>query len=262
MPPMSAPPTPPAGTHPGRADAASRRPPQGAGGWLHRHPVRSGWPAALALGAVLLLAACGGGDDPGAGTSPGPTASPTPAASPSPTPAASPTPSPAPSPTPGAVAADCSAGGIDLDLSENPDLTGQANETRFSIIEAATACDYQGLAALTAADFTYSFGGGQDPAGHWRREEDRGEPALATLVTMLTLDVHVQEAGAGEDPLAGTLYTWPRAFQDAGSTAARNELEAAFGPERVKGWYVEGDYLGPRVGIRGDGAWIFFVAGD
>lgn len=219
---------------------------------------------AVALAAVLSVVACadGGATAPTAAVSPSPDATtPQPTGAPAVT-SPSPTVSPGTGPT-GTPQAACSAAGMDTSgFTENPDLTGPANQTRRDIAAAAVACDYQRLAALGADDFTYSFGDAGDPAGFWRREEQRGDPVLATLVTLLALDVHVDEAAAGEDPMAGTLYTWPRAFEQP-TGVARAELEEAFGADRVAGWFTpDGDYLGWRVGIRGDGSWVFYVAGD
>lgn len=154
----------------------------------------------------------------------------------------------------------CSAAGMDTSMfTENPDLTGAANETRRAIAEEAVDCDYAGLAQLAGEDFSYSFGDSGDAAGYWQRLEEEGEPVLRTLVTLLELDAHVEEQG--DDP-ASTTYTWPRAYRGNGEEA-RDELEEAFGAEVVDGWYgPEGEYLGWRVGIRGDGTWLFYVAGD
>lgn len=58
--------------------------------------------------------------------------------------------------------------------------------TRASIVEAAAQCNYQELARLARAGgtpFTYSFGGGDDPAGYWQRLESNGEPVLSILAT-------------------------------------------------------------------------------
>jgi hypothetical protein len=186
-------------------------------------------------------------------------------------PATAPTTTPPPSPTATATSAEpddgaalgCSAEGMDTSaFTEHPDLTGPANETRRTVAAAAAACDFDGLVALTADDFSYSFGDDADPAGYWREQEARGEPVLQILVTLLGMNPHVQEPeGTGDDAPAETIFTWPRVFQDD-TPEARAELEAALGAERVADAYAPEGYLGWRAGITGDGRWIFFVAGD
>lgn len=210
--------------------------------------------SALALAAVACRGGGPAGQETTSPTAPTETAPTTPTAVESPTAAESPTPD-ATVPQAGL----CSAAGMDTSMfTENPDLTGPANETRRAIAEEAVDCDYAGLAELAGDEFTYSFGDSGDPAGFWLRLEEDGRPVLATLVTLLQLDVHVDESGDGPET---TTYTWPRAYRGDGPEA-RQELEEAFGAERVESWYLDGEYLGWRVGIRGDGEWLFYVAGD
>jgi hypothetical protein len=204
------------------------------------------------LGALLIalfaLAGCGDGQ---------------PATAPTATPPPTPTSTPTGTPQDDGTVLGCSAEGMDTaEFTAHPDLTGAANETRRDIAAAAAACDFDGLAALTAEDFSYSFGDGADPAGYWREQEARGEPVLRILVTLLGMNPHVREPeGAGDDAPAETVFTWPRVFQDD-TPEARAELEAALGPELVADAYAPEGYLGWRAGIAGDGRWIFFVAGD
>jgi hypothetical protein len=150
----------------------------------------------------------------------------------------------------------CSAAGTDVSaFTDHPALTGPANATRRMIVSEAVACDYEGLAAIAGADFTYSFGVPGDPAAFWRGLEESGEPALWYLVTLLRLDPQLIDTGSHQ------VYTWPRTYADD-ADAARVELERLFGADTVNGWYAPEGYLGWRVGIRRDGAWSFFVAGD
>lgn len=144
----------------------------------------------------------------------------------------------------------CSAAG--LTLSPIDDGIPQVVEaTRLAIARAAVACDYEELEALTGEDFTSSFGGG-DAATFWRTEEDAGRPVLATLVAILDQPVTSSPDGS---------WLWPRlAAGDADGT----ELDALVRSMGVDpdDWFYEGSYVGPRVGIAGDGVWEYYVAGD
>lgn len=159
--------------------------------------------------------------------------------------------------------ADCSAATMDADL-PSQDLPPSVAEVREQIAEAAVACDYERLEALaaTTSEFVYSFGGGDDPAGHWQQQEANGEGLLADLVTLLELGHGVTDPG----DVAGEVYVWPEVF------AVDDPLREDFDPVVDAGLYTEDDvdrwlivtgaYGGYRVGIDEAGQWRFFVAGD
>jgi hypothetical protein len=63
----------------------------------------------------------------------------------------------------------------------------------------------------------------------------------------------------------GGIYVWPSAFAkhpSAWTAAERRQLLYVHGADEIRAFERQGAYTGYRVGIRGDGAWLFFVAGD
>ena len=142
-------------------------------------------------------------------------------------------------------------------------LPPAAATTRAEIIEAAVACDYYGLADIALrgdASFTYSFGGGDDPAGSWRQDEADGRPVLRTLVRLMNTPF------ASREVTDGTQYVWPSAFgyerwQDV-PASEREALRPIYDDDDFQGFDAFGSYAGYRVGITGTGDWTFFVGGD
>jgi hypothetical protein len=126
---------------------------------------------------------------------------------------------------------------------------------RAAMLAAADAADYDALAELTDPnEFEYTFGrpvaGG--PAAFWREAEERGEdptPADA-LAAVLRLPY----------TLSRGIYVWPFAYDktEGELTSYERSLLARLGPG---GAFGDG-YVGWRAGIRPDGRWVFFVAGD
>lgn len=166
---------------------------------------------------------------------------------------------------PADVGDDCSAAQLDESEPSEGGLPDAVEIIRGAIVRAALACDFEGLAALTSDEFSYSFGGGTDPITHWRQQEEAGEEPLAVLVELLALPVgDGQEVPTGDGQEASPpIWSWPRAYTDPTTPAHLAELEQRFGAEAVADWFTpDGDYYGPRVGIRGDGTWLFYVAGD
>jgi hypothetical protein len=125
---------------------------------------------------------------------------------------------------------------------------------RAAILRAAEARDYEGLAQLADPTFKYTFGspvpGG--PAAFWRQAEKQGQHPLEALVAVLKLPY----------TLSRGLYVWPFAYdktQDEITQYERILLKKIPPPGATVG--PQG-YLGWRAGIRPDGSWIYFVAGD
>lgn len=222
---------------------------------------------ALVLGAV----ACGDATsaDPAATetTPAGTTTSPestSPAATPAPT-EHTPMPVPTPAPTGDATAdpvdaeGDCSAAGMaGGEVGQVPD---DVRATAEFLLDAALRCDEQLLAtAASESNTTLSFGD-VDPYEFFGLPDDEEE--YATIVTLLTELPHAAEA---DDSRPG-IFVWPRvatgdwadadeAWQevvDAGLVTQQqaDEMRAA-----------GSGYMGWRIGIRGDGNWMYFVAGD
>jgi hypothetical protein len=137
-------------------------------------------------------------------------------------------------------------------------LPGPVAEKHEAIVDAAHALDYEELKTLLdPKTFTYSFGEGGDPIGYWRRLEEQGEmPILGDyLPTVLAMPWARQ----------GPLCVWPSAHAKKPSQWTqkdRRALERLYTEEEIRQFERAGSYLGWRVGIRKDGTWLFFVAGD
>lgn len=211
---------------------------------------RRGGLTALAL--AVLLAACGGGSD--TRTGPGTPSSTT---------------TPATTATRGG-GADCSAAGLNEDVSEPAGLPDAVATMRKEILNAAVRCDYELLEALAlrgAVGFQYSFGQ-QSPEGaaeFWREHEREGDPVLATMVKLLALPYATTEVGQDERPAdrgAKRHYFWPSAHGERPSEADWDELESVYPAAKVEEFRRHGSYLGYRLAITGKGDWVYFVAGD
>lgn len=156
----------------------------------------------------------------------------------------------------------CSADAGSSKPSPQPGLPSGVAATRASIVEAAAQCNYQELARLARAGempFTYSFGGGDDPAAYWQRLESNGEPVLSILVELLDRPFASRTAGEA------TQYVWPSAYsyERWGDVPVRKReaLRPIYGDEDFRRFEQFGSYAGYRVGIT-SGEWLFFVAGD
>jgi peptidoglycan/xylan/chitin deacetylase (PgdA/CDA1 family) len=133
-------------------------------------------------------------------------------------------------------------------------LPSAVGEKRAEALERAEANDFEGLARLAAPTFKYTFGspvsGG--PAAYWREAEQRGEAPLEALAAILKLPY----------TLSGGIYVWPFAYDKTHDEISQHEATllkkiprggATVGPEGYLGW---------RAGIRPDGSWVYFIAGD
>jgi hypothetical protein len=189
---------------------------------------------ALLLLAAVLLAGCGGEDEPEAGT---PTAT-----------------EPPPATTTAPPGETCSTSGLRLTLPDQPELPEPVAAKREAIFGAAVACDYEGLEALAPDGLRFSFGAETSAAEYWRGLEEQGEDPMAKLARVLALPSTQDEAGN---------YAWPSAH---GANATDEDWEAVVGlypREQVRQMREGGTgYLGYRAGITPAGDWIYFVAGD
>ena len=156
----------------------------------------------------------------------------------------------------------CSADAGSSKPSPQPGLPPGVAATRASIVEAAAQCNYQELARLAragGAPFTYSFGGGDDPAAYWQRLESNGEPVLSILVELLDRPFATRTAGEA------TRQVWPSAYSyERWGDVPEREREALrpiYGDDDFRRFEQFGSYAGHRVGIT-SGEWIFFVGGD
>jgi hypothetical protein len=133
-----------------------------------------------------------------------------------------------------------------------PGLPAAVERTRAAVQRAATSGDYAALRRLVPrSGFTYSYGE-PVPGGaiaYWRELEANGEQPLRTLAQILELPYSLRQG----------VYVWPFAYG-----LPRGELTGyerrLLGP--LVRSYAGDDYYGWRAGIRPDGTWLFFVAGD
>lgn len=136
----------------------------------------------------------------------------------------------------------------------------EVRTTVLDIVDAAQQCDYDGLEAIAGDGFTAAFGGG-DPSELWTMEEEQGYQPMYWLLSVLNLphgEIETEQ---------GTLYVWPSAHAHQGSWETMpagdlDALRALYTDEELQGFADFGGYVGYRVGIRANGDWSFFVAGD
>ena len=223
--------------------------------------MRTALHTSLLVAVALAAAACGGGDPDPIATS---TSVPSPsseAATPTPTPTASPVATPTPVPAVTTPAADCSTQGADVSGADLDRLPAEARETATFLLDAANRCDEQ-LLATAAAESDTSLGfGGEDP--HEAFGLPDGDERYTALVTLLT---ELPYAAQADDATPAT-FVWPRVatgdWQDD-DTAWQEPVDAGLlsAGEAAAMRDAGNGYLGWRIGIRGDGTWMFLVAGD
>ena len=109
-----------------------------------------------------------------------------------------------------------------------PFLPDFVHETYDDILAAARSRNWDALARLSS-ETSCTFSDQKEPCvPHWQKLEEQGEDPLGVLVDTL-------EREAARNPDA-PIWVWPAE-------------------------HLEGGYLGPRVGIREDGVWMYFVLG-
>jgi hypothetical protein len=154
--------------------------------------------------------------------------------------------------------ADCSTSALRLTLPEQ-DLPAAVADVRQRVFEAAVACDYDTLEQIAlerGEGFTFSYGGGDSAAAHWRELEESGaEEPMRVLATILTLPFTRNESGS---------YAWPTAYDESPTETDWQALVDAglYTQEQIDQMKAGGMYLGYRTAITADGDWQFFVAGD
>ena len=149
----------------------------------------------------------------------------------------------------------CSAGTLEsvTNVGEQP-----YSELTARIQDAARACAVDSLADL-AGEITYSFGGGDDFAGHLLDLERRDTRITRQLVLMLERP--------GTPVIEGSGWAWPAAATvgwDEVTDEMKDELRRlGYTDADLDGFADFGAYIGYRVFISADGEdWQAFVAGD
>jgi hypothetical protein len=134
-------------------------------------------------------------------------------------------------------------------------LPAVVESKRLAILAAAESADYDAVAGLADPnEFRYTFGnsvaGG--PAEYWRQvASDTPDRPLETLAAILKLPYTLYRG----------IYTWPFAFDKTPEELTDYE-RGLLEPLGRAGVFVGESYFGWRAGIRPDGRWISFIAGD
>lgn len=138
------------------------------------------------------------------------------------------------------------------------ELPAPVATTREAIISAASQCDLAAVEELAGDEFVSSFGGGG--AENLSRWNEQGEDPASTLLELFAMPHATVEGGRGK------IYVWPAAHAyeswDQVSPSEREQLLKIYTEEELEMFAQLGDYLGWRVGIREDGTWLYYVAGD
>jgi hypothetical protein len=157
----------------------------------------------------------------------------------------------------------CSARDLPAEPEAQRGLPEPVQATRREIYVAALRCDFDALEELVPEEgFTYSFGGGGDAAGFWRRAElqDDRDPPMRYLAELLQRPYGTRQVQGAPQ------YSWPSAFtyDDWADVPQRDRraLEPLYDEEDFAGFQQFGAYVGYRVVIAADGTWRAFVAGD
>lgn len=153
---------------------------------------------------------------------------------------------------------------IDVDSTDAPaGLPGPVAETYTAIIEALLNCDFEELGRLASdgeRDFTYSFGGSEDPAGFWSGQTPDSETIQFLAAIMLKSFGATEDAFGTDEPI--DLYFWPAVFGPDPTDEQWDEVRDLYSDEEIDQMKDFGGYIGLRSGIAEDGEWMFFVAGD
>lgn len=132
-------------------------------------------------------------------------------------------------------------------------LPRAVERTRAALLRALASRDDETLQRLiSSSGFSYTFGpsypGGAVP--YWRHlEQTSGTKPLATLNRILRLPFSLRQG----------LFVWPFAYGTPKTELTPYE-RGLLGP--LARSYVGDDYYGWRTGIKPDGTWAFYVAGD
>lgn len=151
---------------------------------------------------------------------------------------------------------DINPGAGNNDLSLINELPQAVQNKRKAIIEATEKKDYKKLSDLAGNNFSYSFGGDYEGGFEtWIKYLEKNENPFQNIRTIL------------EQPFAkqGNIYVWPGYFlknSDQWSEEDLKQMRKIEDEEAIENWRKFGGYIGYRIGIRDDGTWLFYIAGD
>jgi hypothetical protein len=129
-------------------------------------------------------------------------------------------------------------------------LPAPVARTRAALVQAVKARDADALRKLMPAGaFSFTFGSERDPIAYWNELEKKGQHPYTTLARILALPYSLRQGH----------YVWPFAYGTPKGELTPYERRL-LGP--LASSYVGEDYYGWRAGIKPDGSWSFYVAGD
>lgn len=149
------------------------------------------------------------------------------------------------------------------DLAPQAGLPASVEAKRQAIYAAAKTRTYDAIVALaTEGQFRYTFGDGYEGGfGAWLRYIDSVQTkdnAFDTITELLKLPYGYQ--GDGID-----IYTWPSFFLKSSDEWTADDIalmKTIMTDEEIEGFRQAGAYIGYRIGIKGDGTWVYYLAGD
>jgi hypothetical protein len=170
---------------------------------------------------------------------------------------------------PGFEAAPCSAADLGEVPLEEMELPAPVAATRANLVEAAAACDFAALIAMTGSDLpTDEFWEGATGSVHDLRVLDR-DGALLQLVGVLAATEPERVESPDRESTPPAYYVWPAGAEtadwrelsdpDLSLLSLLNEMTV---PEFTAAWDRFGGYGLFRVGIAVDGTWLFARSGD
>lgn len=136
-------------------------------------------------------------------------------------------------------------------------LPASVEDTRQLIAEAAKAKDYEKLNSLAGESFSYTFGV-DEPGGFGKKLKELSAAGKDPFGLIIKLFAMPHEK-------LGDIYVWPAFFTKEPKDWTENDLKlmATLATEKeIESYRQYGGYVGYRLGIREDGTWLYFIAGD
>jgi hypothetical protein len=139
-------------------------------------------------------------------------------------------------------------------LSPQTELPSAVEQTRQAIAHAAHEKKYLLLASLVGTPFTYSYGANNNFAEF-----------LETTDPTYGHSVRIPAILSGSYGYSDGIYYWPEAYRKDPKDWTEKDMAALkqFNTDdQIAQYQARGEYAGFRIGIKSDGSWIFYVAGD